>query len=683
MNRPFYSQNAGLKPGRTFHNQDSSLDLESNILRLSEIVLRAGLFQEPGIRRALEAFALTGDPSIYESVLRRCYATGFYRSQLKSRGFETPLSHDHVQGQIPIGRIIDTDFTYGLNIDDVTRHVFCAGSPGQGKTYFLHNLLLPVVRAGIKVVFVDPKGGDFHGFVPEGVLYIPWHELWFNILRPPENVELRRWIPRLAEALGESLGLLLASSGLLQDLLERTCEKWMGKLYPCFHELAAEVRSQDRRFGKAAMYIDTVQNRMTTVEHTLSEVLYCRRGFMDELMQQSFILDISSLTGTGQNILCECLTTYIYEWHKANVPRERDQKLVRVVCIDEAQHNVLAVNKGKTARIAAAGMEQAIALGRELGLGFIGAAQSPSKVLHEMLNDAHCRVCFGLGSGEEIWKMAQSLGLTREQAKIIPHLSVGQAIVRKPSGYTFPALVQCFQANLRQSSDADWRRNEQRLKELQAIAEPCTPEDTRGPAFVGIKLSDNARRLLTAIAENPTQVMMEFYNTARLANQTGNKAKEQLIRADLIQEEEIPGAGSGKTKSAWLNPDGIQAYRNVTGREPKQLFRTKQAGWAHDWWVNRITGFFYREQGVPFEIAKPLGNQEADVVITANGVRTAFEVTLTLTNVEDKLKMLKHIDRLAYCFINKTQARKVEKDLTIPDELRDRVEFRLLKDFLK
>jgi len=348
---------------------------------LAETALRAGLFHEPNIKRAIRAFAVSGDPSLFEAVMKHCYATGFFRGKLKSKAFETPLSQEQIGGEIPIGKIIDTDFIYRVGIEDLTRHVFCAGAPGQGKTEFLNNLLLPVVRAGIKVVLVDPKGGDFNGFIAEGVLYIKWDDLRFNILRPPENVELRRWIPRLAEALSEPLGLLIASLGTLEDYLEKTYNRWLGKVFPCFKELADEVRADPRTFGKAATYKDTVQNRMDTVNHTLSEVLWCRRGFMDELMHQSFILDISNLIGIAQNILVECLVAYIYMWHTANVPREREQRLVRVVCIDEAQHNVLAANKARTARTSAPGMAQAIALGRERGLGFVASAQSPSKVL--------------------------------------------------------------------------------------------------------------------------------------------------------------------------------------------------------------------------------------------------------------------------------------------------------------
>jgi len=300
-----------------------------------------------------------------------------------------------------------------------------------------------------------------------------------------------------------------------------------------------------------------------------------------------------------------------------------------------------------------------------------------------MINDAHLRACFGLGSGEEIWKMSRALGLTREQTEMIQHLQVGEAINRKASGFTFPALVQCYQADLRQPTEQDWGTNEKRLKELQVLAQPCQPDDTQGPAFVGIKLSENARRLLKAMGDRPVSVMMEFYQSAALSGETGRKALEQLVRTGLVQEEEIPGAGSGKTKSAFLRPDGILAYKNITGKDPKRMFRTKQAGFSHDWWVNRVAAFFYRKQGAEFEIGKHLGKQEADLIITTEGKRTAYEVTLSLGNIQDKLSLLEHVDGLVYLYINENSKKEIQKKLTIPEELKDRVEFQPLKNYLK
>ena len=656
-------------------------DRKQNLRTLISAGTQADLYNDPRFRSALKGYAQTGDDMLYEYLLRWCHSIGFAKGQLYSDRFELPFYQGEIPGEIPIGRIVDTDLIYKIGVDDLTRHAFIAGAPGTGKTVFLCNLLLPIVKSRIKTIFIDPKGGDFNVFIPHGVIYLKWHDLCFNVLRPPKNFPQELWNPRLSEALSEALGLLIASFGTLEGYIRQTQQRYQGKIEPCFKELADEVHRDSKGNNKREMYRQTVESRMDTVNSTLSKVFWYRRGFMDELMEQSFILDISELTGVAQQILVEVLLAYVYAWHMANVPKIRDQKLVRVVCIDEAQHTVMNIGKSRGARPASTGIEQAIALSREKGLGFIASAQSPSKVLPEILNDAHLRATFNLGSSTEIRIMGYALGLNKQQAEMVQHLKVGMAVMQRSSGYTYPSLLQCFQANLREPTDEDWRRNEERVKNLQKLAEPCNSDDEQLPMTIGMKLSEKAQKFLIALGENPITRITDLTALAGLASGSGNTVKTQLIKDGYIQERALPGSGSGASKIAWLTPAGIQAYKNITNKNPKQMIKTKWAREPHDWWCNKVAAY-YHHRGHRFQIGKSCGQQEADVWVEVNGETVVYEVTLTLKNVPQKLDLLHYADRLVYLCENKQKCKEVGSLAEVPNELEHRVNFMILKAFL-
>jgi len=619
---------------------------------------------------------------LFEYLLRWCYTKGFVKGRLLSEGFHLPFLQDEIPGEISIGRIIDTDFVYKVGVEDMTKSVFIAGVPGSGKTQTALNILAQLVQKGIKVIVIDPKGaGDFDSLIPYGVISLKWHNLLFNILNPPENYQLNSWLQKIAEALSESLGLLVASMGELVNYMMKTFQHYEGKQYPCFMELASEILFDKGKTYKQETYRSTIANRMATVTHALARVFHCRRGFMDEIMKHSVIIDISDLIGVAQQTLVECILAYVFCWHSANVPKVREQKLVRFMAFEEAQHTILNIAKSRGARPASTGIEQAIALSRERGLGFASISQSPSKMLPEAINDAHLRISFNLGAGQEIRILGHATGLNKEQAEMIQHLGVGMAIMQRNSGFTLPSIVQCFQAGLPDPTEEDYRRNQEQVNRLRILGEPCMPEEGNLSGMVEQRLPENAKKLLLTIGEKPADVTMGFYKRSGLAGETGNKAKAQLLKEGLIEEYDVPGAGSGKTKSASLTPEGIRTYERITRKKPNQLYRTQWAGLPHDFWVNKVAAYFHH-RGHQYRIAEKLGNQEADIIIVADGEKSAYEVTLTLTNAHKKIDMLKHVDRVVFLYTNENQHREIKKLAMVPKDLQDRVAFMPLKSFL-
>ena len=651
-------------------------------MELVEIALEADLYNEPEIRKAIRYFARTGKPSAYKHVLIKCRKG--IKPRLRSMGFPVPLSQGQVEGHAQLGDIIDTDLIYGMDFDDCTRHVAIAGTTGQGKTIFIINLICCLLEAGFNVISFDVKGTDFDGLVARyGVLKIHYNDIKFNILRAPKNVPIKHWKKRLTMVLAEMLGLLIASTGELYKYIDRVFKKYPDDFFPCLKEVLDEIKGNPKLYGKAGSYQDTVISRIDTITNNLSQQFFCRADFMEELMHQSWILDISDATPVEQDLLIGPILAYIYEWHRANVPRNRPSQLVTAVVIDEANQNILSIKKTHSAQTFTSSFEQYSNLSRSQGIGFVISFQAPSQVMQGFISNAHLRVSFGLGSGQEVKLMAESLGLNQRQVEKLFHLQVGECIVRRGSGYTYPVLLKSYMRDLPEPTAQDWHRNNEKIKALQSISEPYSPP--KGKKFIGANINNaNAEKLLIVNGEFPWCMMTELYDKAGLSGKTGGKAKEILILGNFIQEMDIEGVGSGQKKVITLTSKGEQAYHNLTKKELRKIRRTKKASYQHDWHCNRVAAY-YAKQNAKVEIGCQLGLQEADVVVTQNREHTAHEITLLQSenNVEKKLDLLERVKTLVYLCVNAKQRGRLEKRIAVPEVMKHRVRFELLSKYCR
>lgn len=532
-----------------------------------------------------------------------------------------------------------------------------------------------------KVTVVDPKGKSFTEFIKNGFVYVHWYELLFNVLHPPPNVPLAVWIPKIAEAMCEALRLLEASWGHLSEIIKILYQKSQHThTTPCFKELYEEVFSGKYDSGLTRKYQEPVANKIQILRNTLSDVLCCRRGFMEDLVKNhSFVLDLAGLSNLPQQFLTLCLFTWVYLYHCFNLPRGIG--LQRLMIQDEGHHVVFNTALQNSAKGSSSSIEQVVALSREFGLGWVVAAQRPTAILDEILSDSFLRLTFNLGSGDEVMKMQRAIGLSPTQANMVRHMDVGTAAAKMSGGYTFPTLIQCYNPEMSQPTEEDWQKNKKILDELRSLAEP-DPMYSILNRPVEADIRPNAKALLLAVGNHPNFLTMELYTQARLENNSGNAAKRQLERDGFIKVEKIKGAGSGSAQGIYLTEKGKQAYRNFTGgKECKELEKTQRAGFLHDFWVSRIVRYF-ENATVEVESGRMFGNQEADIFAKHNEKTICYEVTFSFNNLNNKLDLLDHVDRVVYLCENQAAIRKAKKKVSIPKEIAERVSFLPLKDFL-
>ena len=644
-----------------------------------ELGIRAGLFnKDPEFDEGLDIFAKTGSLGLYNTLKRRCYATNFYTGRYRSQLFDLPYNTKDVSGEIPLGKIVDSNWDYSLKISELVRHIFLSGQPGTGKTVAIHSIVVPTIRAGPKVFAVDPKR-DFERLLSEGVLVIKAEDFRINPLRPPNGISPWVWLPRIAQCLAESLRLLEASEGFVGEVIRITYDKWFPRgIQPCFREFADEVFNLGKILrGKSQTYQQTVENRVRTVQNSLGQVFECRNGYIEELADRSFVLDISGLVDIAQNVLVETIINWFYEFHRANIPKGSGK--TRIIVVDESQHVVFNKAKQNSAKGAASSIERIIAMSREFGLGFIASCQRPEASLDELLSDAAFRGTFNLGSFSEIKTIGSAMGLTEEQMRFVQGMGVGTMVAKKNMGFTSPCLIKVTPVDIMIPSDALWEANEQEIKRLKDLSVPYKEEDLKGPRVVGHTLSERAKSLLLALGKTPTATITELYEMMEVNGTQGGKAKAELKNQSMATEHNLPGAG--RTKFLHLKKDGIIAHENITGEAPDLLIRTEKASEPHDFATNKVCNFC-KGIGASANIGVRLGKQEVDVLAKKNGVSTAYEITFSLSNIQKKVKLLEKVDRLVMVYETEARGKEIQKRLTIPKEVEHRISFLPLRNFL-
>ena len=652
--------------------------------KLYELGKRAGLWDNRQFQQELFIFSCTGNQTLLKGLESQCTESIKYVGSEPLLPFVSPITAAEVSGEIALGTVAtNKDITYCLeSVDGLSKSMAIFGPPGVGKTSLLKQILISVFKRKVPVIIFDSKGGDFPEFIRKNAVYVRAEELLWNILRPPANVSMHRWVGVLSESICEALRLLDASWSMLARTIRKTLLIYQKRgVFPTFLDVVKVLESEETATYKTQGYIDTILNRLKTIEETAGFLLNARKGFIETIIENdiSIIIDTSGINTVATNLIVEVMFSYIWCYHDANGLKNTGCR--RVIVVEEAQEVALSYTKENVPRLGSSLTNRLISQGRAFGIAIIGVSQRVSQVTQELLANAATKIVFNLGSGQEIDLAGYALGLTQEQIFFLRHMGVGDAIVKTNSGFTHPCLIKAFLPVLEQPTAEDWQRNAEWVRQLRAESEMCKDEDVDEKAFLDLKLRDNSKLLLTAIGEYPMSTLTAHYAHAGLSAQTAGTAKKQLIHYGLIKEYVLTGGGSGQPRILSLTIDGEQVFSSINGKDPNKLVTTLRASIPHDWHVNNVAEH-HRRQGATVMIGRRFGRQEVDVCVEKDGKTMAMEVTLSEGNVDTKLSLLDHVDSLCYLCINKAQIKTVQDRLDIPEEHKDRVKFLTLSSFM-
>ena len=225
-------------------------DLES-LFRLAE---RTNLIDDPQVRKSLTVAAISENSYLKQQIAKLLTAKAA-REQAQPFN-DTSQRISPFSDRIQLGTTI-TGSTYTLEQDDLTRHLLAVGQSGAGKTTLFYNLMDQLT---VPFWAFDLKQ-DYRHLLQDGpdLLVLPWSELRFNPLRPPDGVPPRRWAQVFSEMFGHATALLSGSKNYLMKRVITLYRLYglfedVSPPYPSLHELQQLLKAEKINYVRKTLW---------------------------------------------------------------------------------------------------------------------------------------------------------------------------------------------------------------------------------------------------------------------------------------------------------------------------------------------------------------------------------------------------------------------------------------------
>jgi hypothetical protein len=228
------------------------------LLRLAE---RADLLDDPAVQRLVSAGAATENTALKRQVEKTLAAQA---TQQQAQPFDTDtLAVPDPTNQVTLGTAL-TGSHYTLQEDDLTQHLLAVGQSGAGKTTLFYNLIDQLTAPFWSF---DVKQ-DYRHLIHDrdDLLVLPWKELKFNPLKPPQDVLPRRWAQVFAELFGHATALLSGSKNYLMQAIIQLYQLYdlfqeVAPPYPSLHELQLLAERENINYMRTSSdYRDRILN---------------------------------------------------------------------------------------------------------------------------------------------------------------------------------------------------------------------------------------------------------------------------------------------------------------------------------------------------------------------------------------------------------------------------------------
>ncbi|QUJ71952.1 ATP-binding protein [Haloarcula marismortui] len=542
-------------------------------------------------------------------------------------------------GEIKLGDTFQNQLL-ALSTESLTKHFLAVGQSGSGKT----TLFYSVMDELDKPFWAFDLKQDYRHI--DDVLVLPWTELRFNPLKPPEGVPPRRWVQVFSEIFGHATSLL---SGSKNYLMKKTVELYqlynlfdrVSEPYPSLHELELLIERDGINFvRKQSDYRDTLLNRLESMNLVSGTVFDCSQGYsISELLRQDVVFEFDGLSRDVQNFLMEALFAYVYEYRVAQ--NHRSQGLNHVFFLDEGKR-VFSVYKERQDASGIPEIDELTAKMREFGEGLVVADQEASKLTDSIKANTYTKALLPTAGTKQFNAMAEAMNLSERQSEFAQSLGIGEAVIQVGNTAPVPVKLDDHQVDKSVSDRKLEKQQRKRWADLQheprkttpsfkdklsgrteELEEPEIPEDPQE-----VELSKDGKRMLQDVVEHPFKPLTERYNRFS-SSYKGNKAKNELVDQGVVVERNIR-VGDQK-KLLQLTEKGREYAGNSLDLDTKQEGR---GGIVHRYWQHQIKDAFEEAGWHSF-----LEKFDADVYVNMGNTESAIEVAMG-----DNPREIQHIE---------------------------------------
>ena len=363
-----------------------------------------------------------------------------------------PPSKDKLSGEYHLGEVIYPDTRYatlGLREEEFPRHILICGMTGTGKTNLCFHLLQQLALHNKTFWIFDWKGSykklrSLREFRNLQVIRVgdPESDFRFNPLIPPKGVYAKHWIALLVDVIKHAFFVAHGPEYYMRKGIDELYYRFKvydgNNVYPTFTDLEKLLRKEYVK-GREMLWMSSTKRVLAalTISGLLGEVLDVRRQpEIEKLLDGQVVFELDNLATLEKTFFVEALLLWLFHYRK----NQGASAFKHAVIVEEA-HHVLSRQKERLVGEEPI-IESFVRMIREFGESVIAIDQEPSKISKSIQANTGCKVCFGLGSGEDVLVMGRSMNLGVEATGWLDQLKVGRAIVKLMGRFWQPVHVK-------------------------------------------------------------------------------------------------------------------------------------------------------------------------------------------------------------------------------------------------
>jgi len=703
-----------------------------NAMEIVSTINEAGLTKNPIVHDLCQAFWDTQDvsfleellvdyPGIYEEALILLDEINYWIQQEPFRPYPAEYEVDKISGDLNVGYVNYNLDMAGINFTDITKGLFISGAMGTGKSYPCLRLLdqilsIPIEERGFNILVIQHLKKDANGFVkkyPETFRIIEWEDLRYNLW------QVEDW-DTPEDKLGSACKIFAGENFLytltvpILNFAAKKCYTINGvlngsKQFPTFSDISGMAGTFANEFNvegyEIRNSIGKLRNRLIEFIET-GQVLNCRQGFPVSLFIENDICFNTHNTSeylvrtTVMNILSDMLRYY-------DKNPLKETRLRTLIIIDEARW-LFNVKRDQMDVPSNEIVEKWCTTSREAGIGKIIITQEPQSVSQFVTNNCNFSLTFKI-FGEGIDKIKKLQNLTDEQTYYILKLAqYGEAIFRHPN-FDRPFLVEIpsdLDLDKSISQEEITRIKQPFIDYLHKSILPRTKDATIKTAYTKEELEelkrqirDKRRHILNILLDNPFTPLNALYKNVEGSQEKIKTALEWLENKQLITKVSCK---TSKRRESTFYPLTQKAHDLVNTPQSKR--KPSPERFKHTFYCKKVKDWIEKQgdeaileygpkgaESIQIEVNNKtiLVPQRIDIFTEQNGKRTAYEVTLSFSNL--KINVFKcfskmNMDRMFIVCEDKDgileAQRIISSSKTMPEKVKEKISYTQISDFL-
>lgn len=374
------------------------------------------------------------------------------------------------EAPIEVGKIYHlgkpTPSPVALSKQDLSGHIFVAGTTGMGKSNFCYGLLDSLRNEKVRFMVIEPAKGEYKQVFGgcEGIHIFGTNPNLSPLLRInpfsfPGGIHVNEHIDRLLEIFNSCWPMYAAMPAVLKDALEtayRQCGYNLvtgaggsGK-FPSFADLLRIlpeiVRQSDFSGEVKGNYIGSLVTRVKSLTDGLYGCVFAQDEIEPRILFDEDVLIDLSRVGSGETkaLIMGIMVMKLQEYRMCHAAM--NAPLSHVTVLEEAHHLLRAAPSGSPEGVDLRAMSlgmitNAIAEMRTYGEGFLIADQSPGLMDLAAIRNTNTKVIFKLPERSDRRIAGSAMSLSEAQIDEIARLERGVAVVYQ-SGWDNAVLAK-------------------------------------------------------------------------------------------------------------------------------------------------------------------------------------------------------------------------------------------------